>query len=217
MNPAATTTSKVRVSSTSPNFRRPPSTSTSVARDGDGLAVSGNLTLHGVTKPVVLKVEGPTGPGRGHGSQAALRLFCHHNHQPLGLWHWRQRSANHGRRRDQAEHRSRCRKTVTPQPAHTETGPYRNRRIINRSLIESCREGTNPMAGLKLEILQERALFQPRGRGVPEPDAHLRPPASQLSPLDARLGRYLHPVQRAAHPPRSPSGGTHLRGHRRPA
>jgi polyisoprenoid-binding protein YceI len=39
--------------------------STSVARDGDGLAVSGNLTLHGITRPVVLKVEGPTGPVEG--------------------------------------------------------------------------------------------------------------------------------------------------------
>jgi polyisoprenoid-binding protein YceI len=36
--------------------------STSVAKSGNGLTVSGNLTLHGVTKPVVLQVEGPTGP-----------------------------------------------------------------------------------------------------------------------------------------------------------
>jgi polyisoprenoid-binding protein YceI len=36
--------------------------STSVARNGDNLTVSGNLTLHGVTKPVVLQVEGPVGP-----------------------------------------------------------------------------------------------------------------------------------------------------------
>jgi len=35
-------------------------TSTSVARQGNKLAVTGNLTLHGVTKPVVLEVEGPT-------------------------------------------------------------------------------------------------------------------------------------------------------------
>jgi polyisoprenoid-binding protein YceI len=39
--------------------------STSVAKSGDGLAVTGNLTLHGVTKPVVLQVEGPTGPVTG--------------------------------------------------------------------------------------------------------------------------------------------------------
>jgi polyisoprenoid-binding protein YceI len=36
--------------------------STSVARNGNNLTVSGNLTLHGVTKPVVLQVEGPVGP-----------------------------------------------------------------------------------------------------------------------------------------------------------
>jgi polyisoprenoid-binding protein YceI len=40
-------------------------TSTSVARNGNGLTVSGNLTLHGVTKPVVLQVDGPNGPVQG--------------------------------------------------------------------------------------------------------------------------------------------------------
>jgi polyisoprenoid-binding protein YceI len=40
-------------------------TSTSVTKSGDGLAVAGNLTLHGVTKPVVLQVQGPTGPVTG--------------------------------------------------------------------------------------------------------------------------------------------------------
>jgi polyisoprenoid-binding protein YceI len=39
--------------------------STSVAKIGSGLSVSGNLTLHGITKPVVLEVEGPTGPVPG--------------------------------------------------------------------------------------------------------------------------------------------------------
>jgi polyisoprenoid-binding protein YceI len=39
--------------------------STSVAKSGAGLTVSGNLTLHGVTKPVVLQVEAPTGPING--------------------------------------------------------------------------------------------------------------------------------------------------------
>jgi polyisoprenoid-binding protein YceI len=39
--------------------------STSVAKSGNGLVVNGNLTLHGVTKPVVLNVEGPTGPVQG--------------------------------------------------------------------------------------------------------------------------------------------------------
>jgi polyisoprenoid-binding protein YceI len=39
--------------------------STSTKKSGSGLTVSGNLTLHGVTKPVVLQVEGPTGPVPG--------------------------------------------------------------------------------------------------------------------------------------------------------
>ncbi len=39
--------------------------STSVSRAAGGLIVNGNLTLHGVTKPVTLKVEGPTGPVQG--------------------------------------------------------------------------------------------------------------------------------------------------------
>src|ERR1035438_3857394 len=37
-------------------------TSTNVAKNGNKLAVSGNFTLHGVTKPVVLDVEGPSAP-----------------------------------------------------------------------------------------------------------------------------------------------------------
>ena len=39
--------------------------STSVAKGAGGLTVTGNLTLHGVTKPVTLNVEGPTGPVQG--------------------------------------------------------------------------------------------------------------------------------------------------------
>ena len=39
--------------------------STGIAKNGNSLSVSGNLTLHGVTKPIVLKVEGPTGPVPG--------------------------------------------------------------------------------------------------------------------------------------------------------
>ncbi len=35
-------------------------TSTSVAKNGNKLTVAGNLTVHGITKPVVLDVEGPT-------------------------------------------------------------------------------------------------------------------------------------------------------------
>ncbi len=39
--------------------------STSVTKGGAGLTVVGNLTLHGVTKPVTLDVEGPTAPVTG--------------------------------------------------------------------------------------------------------------------------------------------------------
>jgi polyisoprenoid-binding protein YceI len=42
--------------------------STGVVKSGSGLKVTGNLTLHGVTKPVVLDVEGPgpSVPGMDH-------------------------------------------------------------------------------------------------------------------------------------------------------
>jgi polyisoprenoid-binding protein YceI len=40
-------------------------TSTNVARNGNKLTVSGNFTVHGVTKPVVLDVEGPSTPVEG--------------------------------------------------------------------------------------------------------------------------------------------------------
>ena len=43
--------------------------STSVAKSTNGLTVNGNLTLHGVTKPVVLQVEGPMGPVKGMGGK----------------------------------------------------------------------------------------------------------------------------------------------------
>jgi polyisoprenoid-binding protein YceI len=39
--------------------------STGVTRNGSNLKVAGNLTLHGVTKPVVLDVEGPSAPVPG--------------------------------------------------------------------------------------------------------------------------------------------------------
>jgi len=44
-------------------------TSTSVAKADKGLTVQGNLTLHGVTKPVTLQVEGPMGPAPGMGGK----------------------------------------------------------------------------------------------------------------------------------------------------
>jgi polyisoprenoid-binding protein YceI len=40
-------------------------TSTAVTKTADGLSIAGNLTLHGVTKPVVLTAQGPAGPVPG--------------------------------------------------------------------------------------------------------------------------------------------------------
>jgi polyisoprenoid-binding protein YceI len=40
-------------------------TSTSVAKNATGLTIAGNLTLRGVTKPVILMAEGPRGPAPG--------------------------------------------------------------------------------------------------------------------------------------------------------
>jgi polyisoprenoid-binding protein YceI len=39
--------------------------STSISKTAGGLSIAGNLTLHGVTKPVTLQVEGPNGPVTG--------------------------------------------------------------------------------------------------------------------------------------------------------
>jgi polyisoprenoid-binding protein YceI len=47
------------------NFPTATFASTGVEKNGANLKVTGNLTLHGVAKPVVLDVEGPTGPVQG--------------------------------------------------------------------------------------------------------------------------------------------------------
>jgi polyisoprenoid-binding protein YceI len=47
------------------NFPTATFVSTSVAKSGIGLTVIGNLTMHGVTKPVTLTVEGPSAPVPG--------------------------------------------------------------------------------------------------------------------------------------------------------
>jgi polyisoprenoid-binding protein YceI len=46
--------------------------STSVAKGGAGLQIAGNLTIKGVTKPVVLDVEGPTGPVTGQNKKTQM-------------------------------------------------------------------------------------------------------------------------------------------------
>jgi polyisoprenoid-binding protein YceI len=44
-------------------------TSTSIAKSGNGYTVNGNLTLHGVTKPVTLDMDAPVGPVNGMGGK----------------------------------------------------------------------------------------------------------------------------------------------------
>jgi polyisoprenoid-binding protein YceI len=44
-------------------------TSTSIVKSGAGYTVNGNLTLHGVTKPVTLDVDAPVGPVNGMGNK----------------------------------------------------------------------------------------------------------------------------------------------------
>ncbi|HEX8713784.1 MAG TPA: YceI family protein [Terracidiphilus sp.] len=51
-------------------FPRALFTSTEVSRGGDGLWVKGNLSLHGITRPVVLKVQGPDKPVIGSDGKA---------------------------------------------------------------------------------------------------------------------------------------------------
>ena len=48
-----------------PNFPTASFTSSGVVKNGNKLTVNGNLTLHGVTLPVVLDVEGPSTPVQG--------------------------------------------------------------------------------------------------------------------------------------------------------
>jgi polyisoprenoid-binding protein YceI len=46
--------------------------STSVTRSGSGLQVNGNLTIRGVTKPVVLAVDAPVGPVASMGKKVHM-------------------------------------------------------------------------------------------------------------------------------------------------
>jgi polyisoprenoid-binding protein YceI len=65
------------------NFR-----STSVQRTGDDeLAVTGNLTIHGVSREVVFKVEGPTAPGKDPwgNTRVGLSAVTRINRKDFGL------------------------------------------------------------------------------------------------------------------------------------
>jgi polyisoprenoid-binding protein YceI len=61
--------------------------STGVVKNGNGLVVSGNLTLHGVTKPVVLQVDGPTGPvtGTDHKPHSGFSAVTTINRSDFGI------------------------------------------------------------------------------------------------------------------------------------
>jgi polyisoprenoid-binding protein YceI len=62
-------------------------TSTSVSKSGDTLTINGNLTLHGVTKPVVLLAEGPRGPAPGmdHKPHAGFSATTTFNRTDFGI------------------------------------------------------------------------------------------------------------------------------------
>lgn len=62
-------------------------TSTSVSGSAGHLTVTGNLTLHGVTKPVTLDVEGPKGPidGMGHKQHEGYSATATLNRKDFGV------------------------------------------------------------------------------------------------------------------------------------
>ena len=61
--------------------------STGVEKTSEGLIVHGNLTLHGVTKPVTLTVEGPSGPvpGMDHKPHAGFSATATINRSDFGI------------------------------------------------------------------------------------------------------------------------------------
>lgn len=64
--------------------------STSVARVGDAAEVSGNLTIRGVTRPVILKAEvfRPQGSAEGDFSRLTVRLTGRVNRSDFGATGW---------------------------------------------------------------------------------------------------------------------------------
>jgi polyisoprenoid-binding protein YceI len=70
------------------NFATATFTSTSVSKSGSGLTINGNLTLHGVTKPVVLTADGPRGPVESqmdHKSHAGFSATTTINRTDFGI------------------------------------------------------------------------------------------------------------------------------------
>lgn len=61
--------------------------STSVSKSGGGLTVAGNLTLHGVTKPVTLNLDQPVGPvnGMGHKEHMGFSATTTLNRTDFGI------------------------------------------------------------------------------------------------------------------------------------
>jgi len=61
--------------------------STSVAKSASGLTVNGNLTLHGVTKPVVLQVDPPSAvvPGMDHKPHSGFSASTIINRTDFGI------------------------------------------------------------------------------------------------------------------------------------
>lgn len=62
-------------------------TSTKVEKTGSGLKITGNLTLHGVTRSVVLDAEGPTGPvpGMDHKPHSGFSATATINRKDFGV------------------------------------------------------------------------------------------------------------------------------------
>jgi len=61
--------------------------STGVSKSAGGLTVNGNLTLHGVTRPVTLQVEGPNGPvpGMDHKQHAGFSATTTISRKDFGI------------------------------------------------------------------------------------------------------------------------------------
>ena len=64
-----------------------------ITKDGDGLKVTGDLTIHGVTKDVVLNVEGPTEEQKDPWGNIEGGRISYHQDQAERLWPDVERSA----------------------------------------------------------------------------------------------------------------------------